>query len=134
MGYLEHDIFVATSWDCDRLAVLARKCTELNLLFLGPVQADVNGYWTLCVPTCGSKSGWSEKEQHELAFRNLADEARGLGAVDWFWASYGGDSRSVTVRASRDEDPCTCAAIAKHYDQTWEPTPEEPHHPDCPKG
>lgn len=103
MGYMRHNVIVATSWNdalIDRAATFAR---NLGLTVIGPSAPLVNGYRTMTVCPDGSKEGWpesdaaDEKREKLRAFLNGERYEDGSTSIEWFEAMFGGDDACVEI-------------------------------------
>lgn len=111
MGYIRHNAIVATTWDRHGIDAAATEARRIGLHVLGPDVADVNDWFTICIPPDGSKEGWEESDQGDekrAAFRTwLASKVSEDGGYyfEWCEVAYGNDDMSAEiVRSTWTED------------------------------
>ncbi len=98
MGYIRHDAIIVTAWDSERIAKAAAKADELGLRRTEIVDSKTNGYASMMIVPDGSKEGWADSDEGEIARAAWIKWARESDDMwmDWALVNYGGDEPEYT--------------------------------------
>jgi len=101
MGYIRHDAILVTHWNEDFVVESHEKAIQLGLPCSNIVESIINGYTSFLIAPDGSKEGWPDSSEGDIA-RNLWIEwaqeklKEREYFVDWVHISYGGDEPEYT--------------------------------------
>jgi len=106
MGYVRHHAIVVTSSREQDITGGIAKATELGLVASVQSPRTVNGYRSFLVCPDGSKEGWAESDEGDVAREAFIAWLRaqryddGSSNIEWVEVSYGSDDKSARIERS----------------------------------
>ena len=115
MGYVKHDALIVTCYEEDVVKRFHKKCIKLFGSAVSEIsESKANSYFSFCVMTSGSKSGWETKQDWEEGCEKFfeyvrkqrrkifSETGKKLFLCDAVHVTYGGDDDATSTESIED--------------------------------